>query len=116
MGAHMSANESSCQDPFVLVERTAIELAQELLGEEPAVQVFLFGSRASGRAFPCSDFDVGIDAGHPIAPETLAEIREAFDSLPIFQKVDVVDFSQVDDTFKSVARQAVRVLYERKAA
>ena len=43
-------------------------------------------------------------------------IREAFDSLPIFQKIDVVDFARVDETFKAVARKATRMLYERKAA
>ena len=112
----MSSYESGNHDPLCFVERKAIELARELLGNEQTVQVFLFGSRASGRAFPRSDFDIGIDTGHPIAPETLVRIREAFDSLPIFQKVDVVDFAGVDETFKAVARKATRMLYERKAA
>ncbi|MBI4000730.1 MAG: nucleotidyltransferase domain-containing protein [Nitrospira defluvii] len=112
----MSAYESGNHDPLSLVERKAIELAHELLGNERTVQVFLFGSRASGRAFPRSDFDIGIDTGHPIAPETLVQIREAFDVLPIFQKVDVIDFAGVDETFKAVARKATRILYERKAA
>ena len=116
MGVHMGAYEPSNPDPLGLIERKAIELAHELLAHEQTVQVFLFGSRAGGRAFPPSDFDIGIDTGHPIAPETLVRIREAFDSLPIFQKVDVVDFSGVDETFKAVARRATRILYERKAA
>jgi predicted nucleotidyltransferase len=112
----MSACESDNHDPLSLIERKAFELARELLAPEQTVQMFLFGSRASGRAFPRSDFDIGIDTGHAIAPETLMRIREAFDSLPIFQKVEVVDFAGVDDTFKAVARKATRMFYERKAA
>ena len=91
----MSAYELSNPDLLCLIERKAIDLARELLGSEQTVQIFLFGSRAGGRAFPASDFDIGIDTGHPIAPETLVRIREAFDSLPIFQKIDVVDFAGV---------------------
>ncbi len=116
MGAHMSTCEPSNPDPLCLIEQKAIELAHELLAREQTVQVFLFGSRVSGRTFPPSDFDIGIDTGHPISPKTLVLIREAFDSLPIFQKVDVVDFAGVDETFKAVARKATRILYERKAA
>ena len=112
----MSRYEAGHNDPSELVARTAVELAQKLFGSEPSVQVFLFGSRANGRAFPRSDFDIGIDIGRPIAPATVAKIRDAFDALPIFQKVDVVDFSEVDDTFKTVARKATRMLYERQTA
>ena len=73
-------------------------------------------SGRSTASVPRSDFDIGIDAGHPIGPEILMRIREAFDSLPIFQKVEVVDFAGVDEAFKAVARKATRMLYERKAA
>jgi acetyl-CoA acetyltransferase len=46
----------------------------------------------------------------------LAALREAFDELPIMQKVDVVDFFGVDEVFKAVALQQTRSLYERQAA
>ena len=116
MKSARSAQETGNHHSFRLVEQRAIELAQELLRSERTVQVFLFGSRASGRAFPRSDFDVGIDLGRPLLPDALLRIRETFDALPIFQKVDVVDFANVDESFKTVARKAIRMLYERKAA
>ncbi len=103
-------------DLLSLVRAKADELARTILASEPQVYVFVFGSRASGRAGSRSDVDVGIDLRHAIAPEMLAALREAFDELPIMQKVDVVDFFGVDEVFKAVALQQTRSLYERQAA
>jgi predicted nucleotidyltransferase len=103
-------------DLLSLVRSKVEELARTLLASEPQVNVFVFGSRASGRAGSRSDIDVGVDLGHVIRPETLAALREAFDDLPILQKVDVVDFFTVDDSFKSVALRQTMSLYERQAA
>ena len=108
--------QKSVHDPMMLVEQKAGEVAETLLVSERFVQLFLFGSRATGRAVPRSDIDIGLYLGHPVSPEVLAAIREAFDELPILQKVDVVDFATVDDAFKVVALQQTRNLYEREAA
>ncbi|MDF0673698.1 MAG: nucleotidyltransferase domain-containing protein [Nitrospira sp.] len=99
-----------------LVEQKAREVAFTVLAEETRVHLFVFGSHASGSASPRSDIDVGIDIGHVIAPEKLAALREAFDELPILQKVDVVDFCGLEESFKSVARQHTMTLYDRQAA
>ena len=104
------------QSPLSIVEQKACELAWTLLGSEPRVKMFLFGSQATGRAGSRSDIDLGIDLGHAIAQEVLTALREAFDELPILQKVDVVDFSGLDEAFKAVALQHIASLYERKAA
>ena len=104
------------QNPLSLVEQKACEVACTLLASEPRVKVFLFGSQATGRAGSRSDIDLGIDLGHAIAPEVLTALREAFDELPIMQKVDVVDFFGVDEAFKAVALQEIASLYERQAA
>ena len=99
-----------------LVRNRVGELARTVWADEPRVNVFLFGSRATGQAGVRSDIDVGIDLGHPIPPDVLAAVRDAFDELPILQKVDVVDFSTVDESFKSVALRQTMSLYERQAA
>jgi predicted nucleotidyltransferase len=104
------------QSVLSLVEQKVGELARTLLASEPCVNVFVFGSRATGRSVARSDIDLGIDLGHPIAPKVLSAIREAFDELPILQRVDVVDFSSVDETFKAVAFQKIKSVYERQAA
>lgn len=90
-------------------------LAATVLAGEPRVRVFLFGSRATGRGDPRSDIDLGIDLGHPIDPETLTRLREAFDEMPILQKVDVVDFASVDADFRRVALERTVLVFERQA-
>ena len=112
----MEARRAEGQSALALVEQKARELARTLLASEPSVKVFVFGSRATGRSVTRSDIDLGIDLTHPIAPEVLAAIRDAFDNLPILQRVDVVDFSSVDGTFKAIALQQIKSLYERQAA
>jgi predicted nucleotidyltransferase len=112
----MEARRTEGQSALTLVEQKARELARTLLASEPRLKVFVFGSRATGRSVTRSDIDIGIDLGHPIAPDVLVAIRDAFDDLPILQRVDVVDFSSVDGTFKTVALQQIKSLYERQAA
>lgn len=101
---------------LLLVQKAVGELVRTVWAAEPRVKVFLFGSRATGQAGVRSDIDVGIDLGHPIPPDVLAAVRDVFDELPILQKVDVVDFSTVDESFKSVALLQTMSLYERQAA
>lgn len=100
--------------PFV--REKCVEMAETVLAGEPAVRIFLFGSRAAGSAIPRSDVDLGIDVGHTLAPDVLERLREAFDDLPILQKVDLVDFAAADPGFKRAALETIAVLYERKAA
>ena len=109
-------SRNSGQSALSLVEQKARELACTLLVSKPCVKVFVFGSPATGRSVSRSDIDLGIDLGHPIAPDVLVALREAFDELPILQRVDVVDFSSVDETFKTVALRQIKSLYERQAA
>jgi predicted nucleotidyltransferase len=112
----METNQLIGQNVLSLVEQKFGELAGTILASESYVKVFMFGSQATGRSVARSDIDMGIDLGHPIAPEILIALREAFDGLPILQRVDVVDFSTVDETFKTVALQKIKSLYERQAA
>lgn len=114
--ALMEVSPAEGQSTLGLVAQKARELARTLLASEPCLKVFVFGSRATGRSVTRSDIDIGIDLGHPIAPDVLVAIRDAFDDLPILQQVDVVDFSSVDGTFKTVALQQIKSLYERQAA
>lgn len=112
----METNHVVGQNVLSLVEQKVGELAETILASESYVKVFVFGSQATGRSVARSDIDLGINLGHPIAPEILIALREAFDGLPILQRVDVVDFSTVDETFKAVALQKIKSLYERQAA
>lgn len=101
--------------PEVVRQKTK-ELAATLLKDEPFVRLFLFGSHVTGHATPRSDIDLGIELGHPVSPVVMAEIRDCFEELPIFQKVDVVDFALVDPDFRRIALEQVEVIYERSAS
>lgn len=76
-------------------------------------KVFIFGSRANGEATELSDIDVGIDAGEKIPSGAKLDIQEDMYNLPIMQKVDVVDFYNLDEDFKKVALKKIEVIYER---
>jgi predicted nucleotidyltransferase len=91
-------------------------VAETMLADEPRVRIFLFGSRASGRGKPRSDIDLGIDVGHPLAAEVMVSLREVFESLPVLEKVDLVDFAAVGPEFRELALKDTLILYERQAA
>jgi len=76
-------------------------------------KVFIFGSRANGDATELSDIDVGIDAGEKVPSGAKLDIQADMDNLRIMQKVDVVDFFDLDDDFKKVALKKIEVIYER---
>jgi predicted nucleotidyltransferase len=78
---------------------TARRIVLEGLGSQRA-RVFLFGSRARGTARRSSDIDVGVIAEVPLAPGTLARIREALEESTIPYTVEVVDLSSADETFR----------------
>ncbi len=52
-------------------------------------KVWLFGSRATGRARRYSDLDLAIDAGRRLSLDELAELAEAFSDSDLPYKVDL---------------------------
>ena len=76
----------------------------------PGFGAFLFGSRASGRARPGSDWDVGLLGPEPLRGALVERIRDALDELRTLHTFDVVDLSTVPEGFRHLALQrAVRV-------
>ena len=73
-------------------------------------QVFIFGSRATGKAGKFSDYDIGIEGKKPIAWKTLSLAEEAFEESDIPVKVDLVDFSLVSDKFRKIALSKTKKL------
>lgn len=73
-------------------------------------QVFIFGSRATGKAKKYSDYDVGIWGKKPAPWRILADIEEALEESDLPYKVEVVDFSLVPSNFKKVALSQIKEL------
>ena len=71
-----------------------------LLRHLPAgTRVFVFGSRASGRAKPWSDLDLSLEGPAPLGLATLASLADAFDTSPLPWKVDLVDRALASEAF-----------------
>ena len=68
-------------------------------------RVFFFGSRVDGKADERSDIDLGIEGSEPIRASTMLDIHEEIENLPTLYKIEVVDFSEVSEKFKEVAKQ-----------
>ena len=89
------------------VLQTVRQTTRAVLGAYP-VKVYLFGSWAKGTPSRYSDIDVAVDPAGPLPPGTLAVLRERFEESRIPYRVDVVDLSTVDETFRrTVIHQAI---------
>jgi predicted nucleotidyltransferase len=66
---------------------------------------FIFGSQANKHVLSRSDIDVGIMSDTTIASWQLSNIIGDIEQLPMLYRIDLVDFREVDDQFKSVALQ-----------
>ena len=77
-------------------------LVLDLLAEHlPQVRkVWVFGSRATGRARRYSDLDLAIDAGRPLTSDEAGALREAFEESDLPYRVDLVDWQAIDDRFR----------------
>jgi len=93
-------------DP-ALLERVK-GIVRRVLGHTP-VDVYLFGSWASGAQRPTSDIDVAIESAEPLPRALLASLREALEESTIPNRVDVVDLAETDAAFRDrVRRDGIR--------
>lgn len=74
-------------------------------------RVFLFGSRASGKARPNSDFDVGVMGDEPLPLDDFYAIEDQLDDLPTLHKIDWVDLNRASPRFRERALQKTEKLY-----
>ncbi len=79
-------------------------LVLEILGANlpPQTRVWVFGSRATGRARRYSDLDLAIDAGRRLTLDETATLAETFSDSDLPYRVDVVDWHAINDRFRRV--------------
>jgi predicted nucleotidyltransferase len=73
-------------------------------------RAFIFGSQANKPVLSRSDIDLGIMADDKITIQQLARIQADIEALPMLYKIDLVNFNEVDEQFKSVALKNVESL------
>ena len=66
------------------------------------IRVWLFGSRAAGRARRYSDLDLAIDAGRPLTLDETARLAEAFSDSDLPFRLDVVDWRAIEERFRQL--------------
>jgi predicted nucleotidyltransferase len=89
----------------------ALQLVKAILKEYiPDESVYLFGSRCTGQIKPYSDIDLAIITDKPISPLTMALLDNAFKESDLPYKVDIVDCSTIDQSFKNIIESRYEVI------
>jgi len=84
------------------------DISRILKGHLPAgYRAVLFGSRASGKARPASDWDIGILGPAALRGAIVQSIRDELDDLPTLHTFDVVDLMTVPEAFREAALKKV---------
>ena len=93
-------------------------LVRDILAEHlpPEARVWVFGSRATGRAWRYSDLDLAVDAGRRLTLDETAILAEAFSESDLPYRVDIVDWDAIDDRFRKIIVQERVPLAERVGA
>lgn len=73
------------------------------------VRVWVFGSRATGRARRHSDLDLALDCGRRLTLDERARLAEAFSDSDLPYRIDILDWQGLDDRFRRIIA-AERVL------
>ncbi len=74
----------------------------------PEAKIFVFGSRATGRATERSDLDLALQAPRALPLEKIYQLKNVFSNSDLPFRVDVVDLNAVTADFAAAIRnQAV---------
>jgi predicted nucleotidyltransferase len=84
--------------PRPLLSAGQLYVVRELMKSvAPQAGVWVFGSRATGRARPFSDLDLLVDAKPPLDWDQRAALQEGFDASELPFRVDVVEPSDLSE-------------------
>ena len=71
------------------------------------VEIFIFGSRTQGQSYKYSDVDIAIKGCHELDIDKLLTLKSIFHNSTFPYKVDIVDFSTIDNKFKSIIQNDI---------
>ena len=80
----------------------------------PEVTIYLFGSRAWGRARENSDFDIALEWKEKIPLSTLSKIRERLEEIPTLKSFDLVDIRRCSDDLAILIKEKGIILHDSK--
>ncbi len=76
----------------------------------PNHTVWLFGSRTTANIKPYSDVDLAIMTQQPLSTDVMAALSSAFAESDLPYKVDLVDWSTLDETFKTIIQNRHEII------
>jgi predicted nucleotidyltransferase len=85
-------------------------VASKLVGY--AIDAYLFGSRATGKATRYSDIDIALLSTAPMRATLVSDLKETFEESVIPYHVDVVDLSIVSEEFRQKVLQEGVLWYD----
>ena len=91
-------------DKVLAIEATVLARLKIILHEKlpTGTTVYMFGSRATGKARPYSDVDIALDhRGKPLSEGIMTRLRVRFEFSDIPYKVDVVDLNGISESFRA---------------
>ncbi len=101
----MPSEKSALEKVKDVVERYFLNIDSDL---------FCFGSQASGKQTRKSDYDIGYFCDQNLSPTQRENLREELENLDIPVKVDLINFKEVTEDFKSIALKKV-ILWKKKS-
>lgn len=83
-----------------LDEKVKTKIIRIIQAITPDADIYLFGSRATGQHRERSDIDIALDAGEPIDPMDVGEVKDLLEASNIPYSFDVVDMHAVGQELK----------------
>lgn len=84
------------------LEPQHLELVKKILKQhlKNDAKVFVFGSRATGKAKKFSDLDLAIQYSQKISLSEFANLRSDFEESYLPYKVDIIDLNVIEESFR----------------
>ncbi len=102
---------------MIKLESAYLKLVKGILASHvPQYEVRAFGSRVHGEKLkPFSDLDLVIMTEKSLSTLKMAELKEAFSESDLPIKVDVVDWSEVSENFRSQINASFETLQKKSS-
>ena len=68
--------------------------------QDDNLEIYVFGSRATGKARKYSDIDIAIKSNAKIDTKKISKVEFELEETTIPYKIDVIDLKAISDTFK----------------
>ncbi len=100
---------------MINLEKRHLDFVQDTLKKYiPNETVWLFGSRVTNKIKPYSDIDLAIISNEPISSGILCHLSLAFEESDLPYKVDLLDWSLLDNDFKKIITAKYEIIQQGK--